>query len=213
MEVAEIRNALHRTDPFDGLKLQPLDLQGWQSYESVFEELIVEVRPKLIVEVGTWKGASAIHMADLLVKHGLSDSVIVCVDTWLGSLEFWTNTEDETRYGALGLVNGYPSVYYTFLSNVVRCGHEKRIVPFPATSSMAAEWFTRKDLYADLAYLDASHEKDDVEGDLLNWHPRVENATFGDDYTTFEGVKYAVDEYAKWGGFNLQTKESKWIIR
>jgi len=188
-----------------------LDLQGWQSYESVFEELIVEVRPKLIVEVGTWKGASAIHMADLLVKHGLPESVIVCVDTWLGSLEFWTDTEDETRYGALGLVNGYPSVYYTFLSNVVRSGHEKRIVPFPATSLMAAEWFNRKDLSADLVYLDASHEEKDVLDDLKAW--AITGVMFGDDYTTFEGVREAVDSYTDANGNDLETKESKWIIR
>lgn len=205
---------IHKTNPYDGLTLRPLDLQGWQSYEQTFEDLISEVRPKLIVEVGTWKGASAIHMANLLVKYGLTDSKIVCVDTWLGSLEFWTNQEDPERYASLNLVNGYPSVYYTFLSNVVRSGHEKTIIPFPATSQMAADWFKKMAIIPDLCYLDASHEYNDVLWDLMRW-ANISTHIFGDDYTTFEGVRRAVHEFnaACHDPYDVETRESKWILR
>ena len=47
-------------------------------------KVIADVKPKLIVEVGTWKGASAIYMAKICRKLELNTE-IVCIDTWLGT--------------------------------------------------------------------------------------------------------------------------------
>ncbi|NJO30621.1 MAG: hypothetical protein HC874_26075 [Richelia sp. SL_2_1] len=106
-----------------------LDIQGWNSDSTIFPEMIKEVEPKLIIEVGTWKGASAIHMASL-VKFLNLDTKIVCVDTWLGALEMWTDREDKDRYLSLGLNLGYPTVYYQFLYNVIESGFGDIISPF-----------------------------------------------------------------------------------
>jgi cephalosporin hydroxylase len=94
---------LYGVDPYEGFPLDqwPERLHGWFSDAPVFEEVISKVRPDLIIEVGSWLGASAIHMAGLLKKHGLDESKIVCVDTWLGAVEFWGDHADETRYGLL----------------------------------------------------------------------------------------------------------------
>jgi hypothetical protein len=56
-------------DVYDLAAPLTLDLQGWASTHPIFEKTIETLRPELIVEVGTWKGASAVHMAKLL--HGL----------------------------------------------------------------------------------------------------------------------------------------------
>src|SRR6185295_14421751 len=84
---AEIRSLLHVEDPYAGFDAAalPLDLHGWGSESPAFRELILRVKPRLIVEVGTWKGASAIHMADIVAETKL-DAQILCVDTWLGAL-------------------------------------------------------------------------------------------------------------------------------
>ncbi|MDD0148520.1 hypothetical protein PSY31_22805, partial [Shigella flexneri] len=42
--------------------------KGWGSNAAVFEHLINQVQPKTIIEVGTFLGASAVHMASLTRK-------------------------------------------------------------------------------------------------------------------------------------------------
>ena len=119
---------------------------------------------KFIIEVGSWKGASAVTMADALKAEGL-DGRILCVDTWLGALEFWSDQSDPQRFRALECKHGFPSVYYRFLANICHRGHQQRIVPFPLPSTAAALWLMRTDLRADLIYLDGSHEEEDVYQD------------------------------------------------
>jgi cephalosporin hydroxylase len=76
---------------YDGMNwhaIQP-DRQGWASDNPCFAELIDELRPSLVIEVGSWKGASLLEMARATTSLGLPTQFI-CVDTWLGSNpELW----------------------------------------------------------------------------------------------------------------------------
>ncbi len=210
----QVRALLHAKDPyvdFDAAAL-PLDLQGWGSETPAFRELILAVRPQLIVEVGTWKGASAIHMAGLLAEAGM-DAQILCVDTWLGALEFWTNPADAERYGSLRLKNGWPQVYFQFLANVCHRGHQTRIIPFPQTSATAALWLRYYGLTAELIYLDGSHEEEDVYGDLLGYWEVVSpgGVLFGDDWA-WDGVRLAVERFARERRLKVRFIADKWVL-
>lgn len=188
---------LHDVNPYEGFVPTAEDLHGWGGHPEFFESIISSSKPKLIVEVGTWKGRSAITMADICKKHKIK-AQIVCVDTWLGAAEFWVDHSDEKRYKSLGLKNGYPTVYYQFLSNVVQREHEDVIVPFPQASSVAAKFFKQMRLKPDLVYIDASHEYDDVLMDLRLWHDLLApgGRLFGDDYCDhWHGVKHAVNNF------------------
>jgi hypothetical protein len=44
---------------------------GWGQDNPIFEHLIDEIRPQVIVQVGAWLGASAIRMAGLLGQRGI----------------------------------------------------------------------------------------------------------------------------------------------
>ena len=92
----------------------------------------------------------------------------------------------------------YPSVYYTFLSNVVHAGAQEYVLPCPMTSSTAALFFRQKRLRPDLIHIDASHEYADVAADLRHWWPLVRpgGALVGDDYQVFRDVEKAVKEFA-----------------
>lgn len=188
----------HDESPFEGLALDeyPADLQGWGSHHPVFREAIASLRPKVIVEVGTWKGASAIHMADLVQELGL-ETVIICVDTWLGSPEHYLAREPGWRESLL-LRNGYPRLYFTFLGNVVRSGHAGRIVPLASTSENAALILKEKGVEADLVYIDAAHEEEPAYRDFrLYWDLlSPEGLMIGDDYMSWEGVTRAAHRFA-----------------
>jgi cephalosporin hydroxylase len=86
----DIMHELFDSDPYEDLGESALapDLQGWGSARDIFTTLIDELTPALIIEVGSWKGGSAIHMGRLIKERRL-DCRIVCIDTWLGSLEHW----------------------------------------------------------------------------------------------------------------------------
>ena len=190
---------LHKTNPYEGFDFLslPFDAHGWGQQSAAFRELISQAKPRLIVEVGTWKGASALEMAAAARDLGFPTQ-IVCIDTWLGALEFWTDQADPERYLSLQLRHGYPTVYYQFLANVCHQGLQDRIIPFPQTASIAALWFRYYGITADLIYLDASHEEEDVYQDLCNyWEIVAHNGLlFGDDYA-WDGVRLAVNRFAK----------------
>jgi len=53
---------------------------------------VEEYSPDLIIEVGTWIGASAINIAHLMRNHGIEWEVI-CIDNRLGSIAHRSNVE------------------------------------------------------------------------------------------------------------------------
>lgn len=210
-----IREQLHSVSPYEGFKpVGAPDNQGWNSRNPVFQKLIEEVRPALVIEVGSWKGGSALNMAAQLKRLGLA-AELICVDTWLGAMEFW-NPEDKERYEGLRLLHGFPSVYYTFLSNVVHAGFQDIITPFPLSSVSAALWFRKREIKADLIYIDASHEEEDVRADLEAYWPalREGGVMFGDDFVAdWPGVVRATRQFAEKIGFPLEEHDGFWVLR
>lgn len=199
-------------DVFDLAELLPLDLQGWGSTHPLFEHVLGTIRPRLIVEVGSWKGGSAIHMARLSKQLGL-EAEIVCIDTFLGSPEHWTNPE--FRPG-LRLKNGQPRLYDQFLSNVVREGMQDVITPFPISSTAGAFVLMRAPMPPDMVYVDAGHEYEDVRRDIeLYWDLlRPGGVLMGDDFVPlWHGVIRAASEFASQRRLNLQLSGEKWIVQ
>lgn len=169
---------------YDDLELLPERLTGWGSYDKFFEKILLQVNPKTIVEVGSWLGASAINMAKLCKQHELQCDSIICIDTWLGAAEFWTMMS-HTPERDLKCKNGYPSVYYQFLSNVVHHDAQDLIQPIPNTSVVGFEILKYKRIRPDLVYIDGSHLEDDVYLDIKNYRTIINpgGVLFGDDRT------------------------------
>lgn len=193
----DIMKIFHDVSPYEGLdiNLHPADLQGWGSHDPLFEEVISKTKPKVIVEVGTWKGASAIHMAKLGRAHN-PDCTIICIDTWLGShVMFRPDPGQEDRRASLRLLHGYPQLYFTFLANVVREGLQDCIVPLPTTSAHGAILLRKVGLQADLVHIDAAHEYEAVMADLRAYWPVLSDrgVLLGDDYTHPAVGRAAVD--------------------
>lgn len=209
--------SIHAEDPYVGFDhtRYPLDLRGWGSLDPNFETLIRETKPRLIIEVGSWKGASAIHMAEMCRALAL-ECRIICVDTWLGAIEFLYDKNDEDRYVSLQKSHGYPTVYYQFLANVVHKGLQDFIIPFPQTSTLAARFLATQGVTADLVFIDGSHDDTDVYQDLQNYWPLVSESgyMFGDDYDDhWPGVRMAVNNFAVDVGVELGFTERQWMLK
>lgn len=161
----KIRTKLYgEYDPYDNCTIHRLETQGWATSDSpVFVELIDKLKPQLIVEVGSWKGRSAIRMAHAALRHH-DDIEIICIDTWLGSYEHWLNIDK--NLGKERLRNGRPDIYEKFLSNILHSNLEKYITPFPIDSINGLLSLKELGVEADLVYVDAGHEYLSVQIDL-----------------------------------------------
>lgn len=208
MNDRKVYDLLYDHNIYEGLPRKKIDIRGWGGHREYFKKKIMDANEQknrfehtkddklLIIEVGTWKGKSAHAMASICKWENIP-AEIVCVDTWLGATEFWENKEDEKRYKSLGLKNGYPSVYYQFLSNMVEKNVFDVVTPFPQTSSNAARFLRKHNVKADLIYIDGSHEYEDVLQDISAWWPilKDDHCMIGDDYCDYwAGVKKAVDQ-------------------
>ena len=192
----------------------PEDTSGRNGNSEVFVKLITEIKPKTIIEVGSWKGQSAINMGKTTKKLELN-TIIHCVDTWLGAIEFWSDLK-ETEERNLLLRNGYPQIYYQFLSNVIHNGLQDTILPFPNTSENGFRYFRDIKLTADLIYIDASHEEEDVYKDVNNFFTLLNQGgiIFGDDYMSWVGVRTSIDRFVKEQNLTLEVLENNfWVIK
>ena len=95
----ELMQAIHGGDVYRDFDFRsyPCELTGWGGESPAFAELVRQVRPRLILEVGTWKGASAVSMAKAATSEGLPTKIL-CIDTWLGALEFRMDHNDPERH-------------------------------------------------------------------------------------------------------------------
>lgn len=199
-------------DLYKDLELLPMDMDGWNGRKPIFEKLVREIEPTRIIEVGSWKGQSAITMGKVLRSLDVKCE-IRCVDTWLGALEFWW-ARDKSR--DLRLKNGYPQVYYQFLSNVVHNKMEDIILPFPTTSDIAHRFFKKNKITAQLIYIDASHEQGDVYRDISNYYELLlpGGVIFGDDFiNSWPGVQLDVKKFSKEINVDYSVEDVFWIIK
>jgi hypothetical protein len=172
----------------------------------IFEKLISEIRPSLILEVGSYKGKSAIHMANLTKKYQLSAKVI-CIDTWLGSAEHYHSNEDLKR------ANGYPTLYYQFLANVMHTNNQDIIHPIALDSLSEYRILKENGTKAEMIYIDAGHFYESVSLDIkLYWELlRPGGVMLGDDYGDFwSDVVKAVHEFFPQDQIHIDS--NKWWV-
>lgn len=191
---AEVLDQLWRgADPFEGLITKtPPDLQGWNSNHAYLAETIDRQQPDIVIEVGVWKGASAITMAKRM-RQTDCDGVVIAVDTWLGSAEHWLAN------GAIPRGRGASLLYEVFMTNVLAEGLRDYILPLPLDSATASEVLARLDIQPNVLHIDAAHDYQSVTSDLKRWWRllRPGGTLIADDYgsSMWPSVTRAVDDF------------------
>ncbi len=217
-----VRHALYGDeDIYAGFPLDdhPLDLHTWGGDNPIFGRLIAALRPERIVEVGTWKGASAITMARACRQHGVPCEEIVCIDSWLGSAGMLIRgSGEQTHPSALAVHlrrrHGYPRLYDDFLANVIHTGCQDLITPLAASTDVAAAVLATIGLPVDLIYLDANHSHASVTADLAAYWPLLNpgGVLLAHDYVPgHPGCLRAIDEFAERHGLTRYV-EGSWCL-
>jgi hypothetical protein len=168
------------------------------------------VKPKVIIEVGTFLGASALHMAELTRKLGL-DSLILCIDDFRGWLGF------RDLVGFVNMVNGDVLLLYQFMQNVVQNNATGSVLPIPFSSGSTLEILCEWGVFGDLIEIDAGHDFNSAWADINRAYRilRPGGVIFGHDYFTAadnRGVRRAVNLFAQMNGLKIQTDGQHWVI-
>lgn len=209
---ASVMNKLYGENVWNGFAAghAAQDVQGWNGNHPVFAKLVKELRPRIVFDVGVWKGLSSITLARSLREAGLS-SCVVSIDTFLGSPEHWSRER-----GLFQRKHGYPDLYDQFMSNVFHAGFSDVIVPMPQLSQVAAKLLGNMGIRAQLIHIDAAHEYDEVLKDATAFWEVLDDGgvMIGDDYhPSWPGVVRAANEFAGEVGRQLHTDAPKWFLR
>lgn len=172
------------------------------------EELCKQIFPKrdhlTIIEVGTWKGASAFDMISACDKK----CKVYCVDTWLGSTEHYDGIQRDE--------DGYPNIFKDFWQNVKNYKYENIITPITLPSVDAAEILKSKGVQADVIFIDAAHDYKNTKADLDAYWPLLKSGGlfFGDDFNPgWCGVIGAVQQFSYEVGTPFQVVGDKtWFM-
>jgi len=196
----EIASALGLADAWDGyLPEFDLDLQGWNSESDAFDLVYSRLEPRIMVDVGVWKGGSTAALARKASRSGRG-GYVVAVDTFLGSPEHWLATTHGDFRADLRFHHGMPRLYWQFMSNVCLLNLQDHVVPFAQTSTNAAQILDRLGFLADLIHVDAGHDAASLRQDLEAWWPllRPGGVLIVDDYVDqWPSVRATTDEFAR----------------
>ncbi|MEI8125029.1 MAG: class I SAM-dependent methyltransferase [Parachlamydiaceae bacterium] len=175
---------LNIPEPYRSIKDLPYDAESWLGpTNAYFLDKFIKDRPiHVAVEIGSWIGSSARFIASRLQENG----ILYAVDSWLGTPEANILLQDPRL----------PHLFQLFLSNIKYAGLTHKVVPVRMYSVMAAQIL---DIKADLIYIDAAHDYQNVLDDIMAWHPHLTQGGVmcGDDWSLYEGVSKAVLQAAK----------------
>jgi hypothetical protein len=187
---------------------------------SIFKDVKSAFNPKIIIEVGSWEGASTISWAECAEK-------VICIDTWLGSIEHYENSmmfTDESQMFKVELdgtewsrdrlmkQDGYPSIFKTFADNIRKNKLQNKVIPITIDCNQGYKILAKSGIKADIVYIDAAHDYDAVMNDLVNCYHLLNDMGHlcGDDYGA--DVRKAVDDFCRINRFRLVSKENQFIV-
>ncbi|OIT32235.1 PREDICTED: uncharacterized protein LOC109207605 [Nicotiana attenuata] len=191
-------------------------VKGWGSKGAVFENLIRKVRPKTIIEVGTFLGASALHMVELTRRLGLNNTQVVCIDDFRG----WPGFSDHQKFKDMKMVNGDVLLMYQFMQNVVNANATESVVYMPFSTGSALEKLCEWGVYGELIEVDAGHDFHSAWSDINRAFKLLKPGSaggviFGHDYFTAadnRGVRRAVNLFASVHNLTVQVDGQHWVI-
>ncbi|MGY3858733.1 class I SAM-dependent methyltransferase [Aeromonas intestinalis] len=148
----------------------------------------------LIIEVGSFCGASACFIAEYIKKNNIP-ALIICVDTWCGDINMWLKGSFNS---IMGTSSGQPKLFENFISTVRKYKMDDIVIPLRVSSVVAARMIEVLKYKVDMVYLDSAHEAGETFMELNLYYGLLKKGgvIFGDDYNIFPAVKNDVDLFS-----------------
>ncbi|MFA6066476.1 MAG: class I SAM-dependent methyltransferase [Candidatus Babeliaceae bacterium] len=196
-----IARAEDMPEPYRSLIELPEDTHNWLSNcnKKNLATLIMQLHPKVVVELGSWLGASAIFMASRLPES----SILYAVDDW-------TASTDTSIQADASVQEKLSTLYQQFLSNVKIHKLTHKIIPVRMKTLEAARSLN---VVADLIYVDASHDEESVYKDIMAWYSKLKTHGImcGDDWHA-ASVRAGVNRAAHELGLSVSVDGYFWFF-
>ena len=155
------------------------NVEGWFTFQLLYSNMVQKFDNATFVEIGSWKGKSAIYMAEEIVKHK-KNIKFYAVDLFEYSEEYKDQFIDT------------PDLYKEYLDNIEPV--KNYITTIKGDSVEMSKEFNDNSI--DFIFVDASHIYENVLKDLKHWYPKLKTGGIitGHDYSS-PGVKNAVDQF------------------
>lgn len=183
------------------------EIQGWlypRAGRLLYDIAAGPMPGEIAVELGAWKGKSAVWIAAAFADRGRGR--LHAVDTWAG-------TETEPQHAEL--LAGYDegALEREFRGHMERCGVGDRVEAIRATTRDAAlAW--KHGVSIGLLHVDAGHEYEHVREDFELWAPLVLPGGYivFDDVPSWEGPSRVVGELPRWY-VPVAHAPNKWVVQ
>ncbi|CAF0801565.1 unnamed protein product [Adineta steineri] len=181
----------------------------------LFISIIQKVHPSLkvqfVVEIGSFTGNSASIMGKVL-KESYPGSFLLCIDTWLGDLAMWINKAVWEHLSVSE--DGRPTVYYQFLTNIIKQNLTTMVLPASMTSIIGARFLQTYRFYPQVIYLDSAHEQGETLIELsLYWNLlRPGGILFGDDWG-WSSVRCDLKKFSYMKNLTIEQAGNTWILK
>jgi predicted O-methyltransferase YrrM len=171
-------------------------IEGWFNFGNIYTDMVGKFNDAVFIEIGAWKGRSAVFMADK-IRNARKNIKFYVIDIWEPFLQ-----ENKLEEGV---------AIEEFLKNIEPV--RDYITPIKGSSHDVYKQFEDKSV--DFIFLDANHSYEPTKKDIELWYSKIKDTGIfaGHDYT-WSGVGRAVNEYAD--AHSLRVKiipnTSCWII-
>lgn len=146
------------------------EIAGWCSCEKAtsFIDLVLEVKPRVCVEIGVYTGASLYPVAAAL--QYLSQGVVIAIDPWdkIECIRYFDPDKDRAHLKWWAHIN-MDHVYFGFLNVLRYFDLEKTCVVFKCTSKKAAAAIGE----IDILHLDGNHCEKVALEDVRLYLPKI----------------------------------------
>lgn len=163
------------------------NVEGSFTFQLLYSNMVQQFNnDSTFVEIGTWKGRSAIYMAEKIKESG-KQIYFYTIDLFNGKCGY--ELDPTVKEG---------KVYEIFTKNIEPV--KNYIYPFIGDSKILHKNF--KDDSIDFLFIDGDHEYSGIKADLKFWFPKIKNGGIiaGHDYNEPScGVRQAVDEFFTFG--------------
>jgi predicted O-methyltransferase YrrM len=176
---------------YDKINILPLNIWGWFGNAYHLSEQLKKRDCAVVVELGSWLGASTSCMAENIGDNAL----VYAVDIWEGSPECASALSIGRGMSSSEVEVIFAQLYQQFLSNMIHLNLANKVVPIKMKTIHAAKLLN---IRPDLVYVDASHAEEDVYNDIMAWYPKLVDGGImcGDDWS-WETVRAGVIRVAK----------------
>lgn len=145
------------------------NIQGWFDYKDFYDDMIDRFDNAIFVEIGAWKGRSAIYMGERIKDTGKNIKYYV-IDNFKGNPESSLHKMDNE------IING--TLYKTFIKNIKPL--KDYITVIKGNSRNIYKRFDDKSI--DFLFIDGSHAFKAIKKDIELWRPKVKSIIAGHDY-------------------------------